>query len=29
MGKLVHDAAGWVGSARLWLDEKLRRDGAD
>ncbi|HET8960747.1 M48 family metallopeptidase [Nocardioides sp.] len=29
VGKLVHDAAGWVGSARLWLDEKLRRDGAD
>ena len=29
MGKLVHDAAGWVGSARLWLDEKLRRDGSD
>jgi Zn-dependent protease with chaperone function len=27
IGKLVHDAAGWVGSARLWLDEKLRRDG--
>ena len=29
VGKLVHDAAGCVGSARLWLDEKLRRDGAD
>jgi Zn-dependent protease with chaperone function len=29
VGKLVHDAAGWVGSAKLWLDEKLRRDGAD
>jgi Zn-dependent protease with chaperone function len=29
VGKLVHDAAGWVGSARLWLDEKLRRDGTD
>ena len=29
VGKLVHDAAGWAGSAKLWLDEKLRRDGAD
>jgi Zn-dependent protease with chaperone function len=29
VGKLVHDAAGWVGSAKMWLDEKLRRDGAD
>ena len=29
VGKLVHDAAGWVGSAKIWLDEKLRRDGAD
>ena len=29
VGKLVHDAAGWVGSAKLWLDEKLRRDGAN
>jgi Zn-dependent protease with chaperone function len=29
LGKMVHDAAGWVGSAKLWLDEKLRRDGAD
>jgi Zn-dependent protease with chaperone function len=26
VGKLVHDAAGWLGSARMWLDEKLRRD---
>jgi len=26
VGKLVHDAAGWLGSARLWLDDVLRRD---
>ncbi|MEZ5192996.1 MAG: M48 family metallopeptidase [Nocardioides sp.] len=30
LGRLVHEAAGWLGSARTWLDEKLRRDaGAD
>jgi len=25
VGKLVHDAAGVLGSARLWIDDKLRR----
>ena len=25
VGKLVHDAAGLVGSAKLWLDDVLRR----
>jgi Zn-dependent protease with chaperone function len=25
LGKLVHDAAGFMGSAKLWLDEQLRR----
>jgi len=25
VGKLVHDAAGVLGSAKLWLDDKLRR----
>ncbi len=25
LGKLVHDAAGVLGSARLWIDDKLRR----
>jgi hypothetical protein len=27
LGRVVHDAAGWVGSARLWLDEQRRRGG--
>jgi Zn-dependent protease with chaperone function len=27
LGRVVHDAAGWVGSARLWLDEQRRRRG--
>ena len=26
VGKLVHDAAGFLGSAKLWLDDRLRRD---
>jgi Zn-dependent protease with chaperone function len=25
LGRLVHDAAGWLGSAKLWLDEQWRR----
>ena len=25
LGKLVHDVAGFFGSAKLWLDEQLRR----
>src|SRR3712207_1121188 len=25
LGKLVHDVAGFMGSAKLWLDEQLRR----
>ena len=29
LGRLVHDAAGWVGSAKLWLDDVLRRDRDD
>jgi len=27
LGRLVHDAAGWLGSAKLWLDEQWRRRG--
>jgi Zn-dependent protease with chaperone function len=27
LGRLVHDLAGWVGSARGWLDERFRRGG--
>ncbi len=26
LGKLVHDVAGFFGSAKLWLDEQLRRN---
>jgi hypothetical protein len=26
LGKLVHDAAGVLGSVKLWLDDRLRRD---
>ena len=26
LGKLVHDVAGFVGSAKLWIDEQLRRN---
>ncbi|MGZ4486730.1 MAG: M48 family metallopeptidase [Nocardioides sp.] len=26
VGRLVHDAAGWLGTAKMWLDEQLRRD---
>ncbi|MEI2652887.1 MAG: M48 family metallopeptidase [Nocardioides sp.] len=26
LGRLLHEAAGVVGSARIWLDDKLRRD---
>ncbi len=29
LGRLVHDAAGWAGSAKLWLDDLLRRDRDD
>ena len=25
LGKLVHDLSGFVGSAKLWVDEQLRR----
>jgi Zn-dependent protease with chaperone function len=25
LGRLVHDAAGWLGTAKGWLDEQLRR----
>ena len=27
LGRLVHDLAGWAGSARTWLDDRLRRGG--
>jgi Zn-dependent protease with chaperone function len=27
LGRIVHDAAGWLGSARIWLDEQWRRRG--
>ena len=27
LGRLIHDTAGWVGSARLWFDEQWRRRG--
>lgn len=26
LGKLAHDAAGWLGSAKLWFDERFRRE---
>jgi Zn-dependent protease with chaperone function len=29
LGRLVHDAAGWLGTAKGWLDEQLRRRGDD
>lgn len=29
LGTLVHEAAGWLGSAKLWLDERLRRGDDD
>ena len=29
LGKLVHDAAGWAGSVKLWIDENLRRANVD
>ena len=29
LGKLVHDVAGLFGSAKLWLDEQLRRNRGD
>ena len=27
LGKLMHDAAGWLGSAKGWIDERWRRPG--
>ncbi len=27
LGRLVHDVAGFIGSAKVWLDDKLRREG--
>ena len=27
--RLVHDAAGWLGTAKGWLDEQLRRRSDD
>jgi len=29
LGRLVHDAAGWMGSAKTWLDEQWRRGGEE
>ena len=29
LGRLMHDAAGWAGSAKGWLDEQLRRRSGD
>jgi Zn-dependent protease with chaperone function len=29
LGRLVHDAAGWLGSAKGWLDEQVRRRNDD
>jgi Zn-dependent protease with chaperone function len=29
LGRLVHDAAGWLGTAKGWLDEQLRRRSDD
>lgn len=29
LGKLVHDVAGFLGSAKMWIDERLRRNGGD
>jgi predicted Zn-dependent protease len=29
LGRMVHDAAGWMGSAKLWWDEQWRRGGEE
>jgi Zn-dependent protease with chaperone function len=29
LGRLVHDTAGWMGSAKVWLDEQWRRRGEE
>jgi Zn-dependent protease with chaperone function len=29
LGRLVHDTAGWMGSAKVWLDEQWRRGGGE
>jgi Zn-dependent protease with chaperone function len=29
LGRLAHDAAGWMGSAKTWLDEQWRRGGEE
>jgi Zn-dependent protease with chaperone function len=29
LGRLMHDAAGWMGAAKGWLDEQLRRRNGD
>jgi hypothetical protein len=26
LGRLMHEAAGWLGTAKTWLDDKLRRE---
>jgi len=27
VGRMVHDLAGWAGGAKVWLDDRLRRNG--
>lgn len=27
VGRMVHDLAGWAGSAKVWLDDRLRGNG--
>jgi hypothetical protein len=29
LGRLVHDVAGWLGSARVWIDEQWRGRGGE
>ena len=29
LGKMMHDVAGWLGTAKGWLDEQIRRRNDD
>ena len=29
LGRIVHDTAGWMGSAKVWWDEQWRRGGEE
>jgi hypothetical protein len=29
LGRMAHDAAGWLGSAKVWWDEQWRRGGEE